>query len=450
MRIIGIDLGTSSIEAILYQTDSSNLSGGVILNSKTAVNHTQMEGDSPSEDLQNGEQIVFVARKMIDSLIDESDEKIDAIALTGQMHGILYIDSYGKAISPLITWRDQRGTLPSPGNSSGESLAQEMSRLSGYPCSTGFGLTTHFANLKKQTVPSQASSIATIADYTAMTLSGFRRPKMDPTNAASLGVFQVKTGEFDFTAINRAGIDPAILPKVIPFGPIGEYREIPLFTPIGDNQAGYYGAVMSRQATIHLMVGTSAQVSFYSQNYLTVEGLETRPFPGRGFLLVGAALMGGSLWALLAHFFEEILSACGNDTLSRDQLYNVIEKLALAGFEKQDFWKIETTFAGTRQAPNQTGSIAGIRNQNFHPTSLAAGIVAGLVEELYQFYGRLPESIRLRQINLIGSGNGLLKNQVLRHAIEKRFGMTLILSDSPAMGAIGAVRLAEEYLTANR
>ena len=37
---------------------------------------------------------------------------ITAIGLTGQMHGIVYLDKDGNPVSPLYTWQDGRGNLP--------------------------------------------------------------------------------------------------------------------------------------------------------------------------------------------------------------------------------------------------------------------------------------------------------------------------------------------------
>ena len=37
---------------------------------------------------------------------------IERIGVTGQMHGILYLDGEGNAVSPLYTWQDARGDAP--------------------------------------------------------------------------------------------------------------------------------------------------------------------------------------------------------------------------------------------------------------------------------------------------------------------------------------------------
>ena len=40
---------------------------------------------------------------MLDDFLDEYPE-VEKIGLTGQMHGIVYIDKEGTCVSPLYTW----------------------------------------------------------------------------------------------------------------------------------------------------------------------------------------------------------------------------------------------------------------------------------------------------------------------------------------------------------
>ena len=46
------------------------------------------------------------------TISDFITEDIAVIGITGQMHGIVYTDCNGMAISPLYTWQDGRGNLP--------------------------------------------------------------------------------------------------------------------------------------------------------------------------------------------------------------------------------------------------------------------------------------------------------------------------------------------------
>ena len=104
MKAIGIDLGTTSISGILYDVSSKNLIKSLSKNSNAFI-----PTDNPWEKIQNAEKIIGVATEIINELVDTD---VAVIGVTGQMHGIVYYDNNGLAVSPLYTWQDGRGDLP--------------------------------------------------------------------------------------------------------------------------------------------------------------------------------------------------------------------------------------------------------------------------------------------------------------------------------------------------
>lgn len=71
----------------------------------------------------------------------------------------------------------------------GMSYAAYLSKQTGFPLSTGFGLVTHYYNKVNSLVPQNAVKLCTIMDYTAIRLTGKCEPLVDCSNAASLGFF---------------------------------------------------------------------------------------------------------------------------------------------------------------------------------------------------------------------------------------------------------------------
>ena len=93
MRAIGLDLGTTSICGILMDART-----GAVLRSRTEASHAFIAGKHPWESLQSPERIIALA---MDILEDLWCADVCAIGVTGQMHGIVYTDRTGKAVSPL-------------------------------------------------------------------------------------------------------------------------------------------------------------------------------------------------------------------------------------------------------------------------------------------------------------------------------------------------------------
>ena len=62
-----------------------------------------------------------------------------------------------------------------------------------------------------------------------------------------------------------------------------------------------------------------------------------------------------------------------------------MKKLLELQTEKDDIWKVRTTFAGTRTDPEASGSITGIRTDNFHPAAMIRGVLDGMAKNCMNF-----------------------------------------------------------------
>ena len=137
MKILGIDIGTTTITALLLDTETKS-----VIKSCTLKNDSFIEGKS-FEKLQDPHKIIETVKSAIKDVI--ADNSPDAIGITGQMHGILYLNKDNKPCSPLMIWQDERGNEV---YSDSETYAQYLTRVTEIKVASGFGLTTHFYNIK--------------------------------------------------------------------------------------------------------------------------------------------------------------------------------------------------------------------------------------------------------------------------------------------------------------
>ncbi|MGM9588299.1 MAG: sedoheptulokinase [Candidatus Limivicinus sp.] len=437
MKTLGLDIGTTSISAVIFQEKTG------VLEAKTIANGTFLPSKS-WERLQDPAAIWQKAFRVVSELLLRHPD-VQAIGVTGQMHGIVYLDTDGEAVSCLYTWQDGRGDLPFEETSS---WAEHLSAVSGYPLSTGYGMATHFYNLHHGLVPENAVCLCTIGDYIAMKLAGLTRPRIEPTNGASLGLFHLGKCCFDPGALLRAEIDEAILPEIVKTPLLGTGAlGIPVYAAIGDNQAAFLGAVGDRQDALLVNVGTGSQVAVYSSEYMSVSGLETRPFPDGGWLLVGASLCGGRSYALLESFFRQTVKMV---TGSEQSAYAAMDRVLAEAGNVEDVPCTTTTFQGTRQDANLRGSICGISIDNFTPTHLMHSFMNGMAQELYGMYRSFLDAGGSAPETIIGSGNGLRKNVHLCRIFEAVFGCPLILSSCEEEAACGAAMYAARHENTRR
>ncbi|WP_214228329.1 FGGY family carbohydrate kinase [Pedobacter sp. B4-66] len=429
MHFVGIDIGTSSISGVAYNYENKEVE------SITRDNDSNLPSPKSWEKIQAPGRIMEQVQEI---LADFSSRypNIKGIGLTGQMHGILYVNHEGDAISPLYTWQDGRGNQSYLED---KTYASFLSELTGYDLASGYGLTTHFFNSINDLVPKEAKKISTIMDYVVMKLANKKTPLTDYSNGASLGFFDLEKLEFDHAAIEKANIDCKLLPELTQSTTCCGYFEdrIPIYSAIGDNQAAFLGSVKDLHKSIHITVGTSSQISVYSEHFLNVQTLDTRPFPGGGYLLVGAALSGGQAFAMLKTFFEKTLEKFAAKIPLGLDIYQIMTDIGYKD-NSNDLPVVETLFNGARFTSQKRGHIENISFDNFTPENLILGFLKGISLELFNFYQHLPSEIKNEKHVIIGSGNALKRNPLLCSAFEEQFKTQLICSNYQEEAAFGA------------
>ena len=405
MQAIGIDIGTTSICGIVIDTET-----GACIQSITKDSNAFLSPSAPWEKIQSAETIVTIAKDILHALISP---ETCVIGVTGQMHGILYVDETGVCVSPLYTWQDGRGNQPYRDTTYAEFLG----------CNSGYGCVTDFYNKENGLVPPSACCFCTIHDYFVMALCGLKRPLVHTSDAASFGLFDLKTKEFQY---------PTAFTVADGYHIAGTYHNIPVSVAIGDNQASVLSTLSSNDDLL-VNVGTGSQVSVICDDIVTGIGIETRPFFDGKYLAVGAALCGGRAYATLKDFYKAILSPIAE--ADDKAVYALMSQMLQ---EDGPALTVDTRFEGTRADKTIRGSIQNISTANFTPAALTKGVLAGMVTELYDMYLVMGKTIT----GIVGSGNGIRKNEALANTVSRIFGCPLKIPYHTEEAAFGAALYA--------
>ena len=409
MNFIGIDIGTTSICGIVFNAENKT-----IIKSKTLQNRSFILTENAYEKIQNTEIIMSSVYEILDELIEFGAE---AIGFSGQMHGIVYTDLNGDAVSPLYIWQDERAAKE---YQNGKSYAEHLG------CFAGYGLATDFYNEKNGLIPENASYLCTVADYAVMKLCGLKKPVTHITNAASLGCFDLKNNCFT--------VENARLPEVTTdFKTVGNYNGIPVCVALGDNQASFIGSVSDAEAAL-INIGTGSQISWLTDTLIDSESVENRPFDGKHYLAAGCALCGGRAFAMVEKLFREIANlVCDKEF---DSVYPVINKLLET--KNETTLSADCRFCGTRKDPSVRGGISGISEDNFTASDIALSVLIGMADELYQMFKNSGK----KASKLVGSGNGIRKNAALQTVIEDMFDCGMIFPLFEEEASFGAALAA--------
>lgn len=427
--VLGLDIGTSSLSLAVID-DKGN-----VLDTFNITNDAKTE----RRGVQDAENILTRTLALID-VAERTYKNVRAVGIAGQMHGIVYLDSEGNAVSPLYTWQFNEDD--------GTSRIQAR-QITGMDVPEGYGLITHYYLTEKGEVPENAAKLCTIMDYICLKLTGGNSPVIHPTNAASLGFYDIKNNCFFIEKLKKLGIDASLLPRCTVNGGIGEYKGAKVYVPIGDHQASFLSvsAECGAEKCVLINFGTGSQITIAgraeaAQRYNAEEGIELRPFFDGLYLKSYSALCGGYAYALAERFIRSIVyAACGDDS----EQYELMARLAMEDVQKKPPI-VCTAFCGTRYDGSITGSVTGITPDNFTPGLLLRGIMRGMVQELYDAYEKMSA---LENMRIFASGNAIRKNKLLKAAVCDIFASDPEVLPDAEEAAVGAALFAMRLFNGN-
>jgi len=436
--VISLDIGTSKLAALALSCKSLR---PVAICSQ--VNDTEIKelpaGYHEQDPLRSRALCLGLLQKLLSEREVRADEVV-GIGITGQMHGVLLVNSDLEPQSNLITWRDQR--------TQNSEFRTRHSKRTGSPLHAGYGGAT-LRWLAKNGKLSESATALTIADYVAAHLTGVIAT--EATHAASWGIFNLQEGVWDAELVDRLGIRKDVLPTVLSTArPLGNIRsalaqqlglgpDVQVCSPLGDNQAGIIGAAGFADNAAVLNLGTGGQISFPQNDYKFVETLETRPMPFGGFILVGASLCGGWAYKYLQKFIQAAVKEFAGTPPGDEEIYSRMNSIAAQAPQGASGISVDTRFSGTRLEPNIRGSINGIGAENFTPANLTRGFVEGMIRELAE----MASKAGIKDFKkIIAGGNAVRKNPVVSEVIESIFGLPCYISSSREEAALGAAYAA--------
>lgn len=434
---LGLDIGTGKVAAVIAD------SAGFVL-SAVSLPHQAAVPQKAGRAEQDPEKIWTVMKNAILGLPHELRCNVVSVGVTGQMHGILFLDAKGNPASNLITWQDGR-CLEEP------EFLQTLNSKTKHALRSGFGCATLAWMARHQQIPVNAVSSGTIHDWAVTRICGQARPVTDPTDAASWGCFDLPTSVWDMSAIKALDIPQNMLPEICPCGSLGGRLSaesaklfglpegIPVAVAIGDNQASLLATLRDPEHELALTLGTGGQVSaVLPQGALLPANsakFECRPYPGGRSAVVAAVLSGGSAWEWLADTADAWLRDLGAPPCPQDDIYRRLNELGLSSETEFD---VSPVFSGERFDPGLRGKISGLSSAGLKLGPLSRGLARGIFTNMR---GMIPADVLAGRMRLVGSGNALRKNELLRHMAQQVFGMPLHIPDSREEAAAGAAIL---------
>jgi len=263
--ILALDLGSSSVRALLYDAHGDQLE-----DSETQIAH-QLR--STSDGGSEGDAIALF--DMVCSCIDgvlawagDHATDIGAVATSSFWHSLLALDGSGAPLSPVLMWSDKRSGPDVPALTA--HIAPEVlhQRTGCRPHSSYWPAKLLWFQRTRGVVWSDVALWTSFADYVALRLTGANRTSV--SMASGTGMLDVTESVWDPEVLYAVGVEKSVMPELTdrdqPLPPLltefasrwKALANIPWYPAIGDGAAANIGAGCIGADRIAITVGTSA------------------------------------------------------------------------------------------------------------------------------------------------------------------------------------------------
>ncbi len=260
--VLAIDLGTSSVKTLIVDLR------GEIIGRGGATYPTQHP--SPGFDEQEVDdwlEATITATSAARRFAPDVD--IHAVSVTGQMHGTVLLDEQNQPLGRAIVWSDLRAADDL--DALERAMPSDLRSRIGGPLATGYQIASlHWLRQHRRREWSRIRKVLLPKDALVLLLTGIAAT--DPSDAASTGLLDAKTGQWDTAILDEMGINPDWLPPILPSGtPIiplasdaAEALGIPAGIPVvvagGDAPVAAVGAGVTSGRSALVVLSTGAQI----------------------------------------------------------------------------------------------------------------------------------------------------------------------------------------------
>jgi len=263
---LGLDVGTSATKALLV--DGTGDVAGVA----ASAHETHTPGPLWSE--QDPADWWTAAQESIRTVLDESDtapEAVDAVGLTGQMHGLVLLDERGEVLRPAILWNDQRTAAECDAMRAALGGKERLVRMTGNDALPGFTAPKLlWVREHEPDVWSRAAQALLPKDYVRYRLTG--RYATDKAGAAGTILFDLDARDWSADVLDALDLNADWLPPPHESTDVtgevaagaaaatGLAEGTPVVAGGGDQSAAAVGTGAVEESVVSISLGTSGVV----------------------------------------------------------------------------------------------------------------------------------------------------------------------------------------------
>jgi gluconokinase len=414
-RVLSLDVGTSSVRARLYGPDGLHVEG--------VEAHTKYTGESGRFGEFDPDGLVDATRAAIEEARAGTGGEVDAVAASCFWHSLLAVDSQGKPLTPVLTWRDTRSAAEA------DELAarlgwDELHARTGCPPHTSYWpAKLLWLSRNEPEAFRSADRFLSFSDYLYGQLVGSTATSL--SMASGTGLLDLADIRWDEELLAALELSLDRLPELSD-EPAGASE--PWFPALGDGACSNLGVDCVTRERAALMIGTSGafRTAYQSDEPKPRPGLFLYRLDDRRLVEGGSVSDGGNLRDWLERTLA-LSGPVGLDGAPADG--HGLTFLTLLGGERSPGWNSRAR-----------GAVTGLTFAT-EPRDIAQAALEGAAYRFAEIADLMPE---VQEI--VGTGAGLLKNPAWAHVIADVLGKPILLSGIEEGSARGAAVFVLERL----
>jgi xylulokinase len=436
--LLGIDLGTSSVKAVVIDERGNLLARG----SAEYPIHTPHAGWAEQDTRDWWNATLSAVRQAVQGL----EGRIAALGLSGQMHGTVLLDENDTAPDPAVIWADQRsaGEVLEFSRVVGEDL---LARVAGTAPAAGFmGPTLLWMKRNQPRRLERARSVLLPKDYLRLRMTGVTAT--EASDASSTALFDVKRRSWSSLIIKKLGLPESLFPRVLESaqvagklrkeqaGELGLPAGLPVVAGCADQAAQAVGNGLLEPGRGSVTIGSGGQIFQSLRAPVVNRELNLHVFchaPENRWYVMGAMLTAG----LSFRWFRDLIGLT-----ARPDAYDYLSQAASEISPGAEGLLFLPYLAGERSPhmdPGARGAFVGctMRHGMAH---MARAIMEGVAFALRQVMDAMAV-LEVPFKELMAAGNGL-ESPVWRQIVSDVLGKPLTLSREREQTGRGAAMIA--------
>jgi xylulokinase len=258
--LLGLDLGTSSVKALLLSEDGGSVGEGSA--------SYPVRSPRPGWAESSGEDWWNAVVEATETAVGLRGAQVAALGLSGQMHGVVLADDHGRPLRPAVLWADAR---------SGEQLSayrgldEDAKRRLANPPAVGMaGPSLLWLRDHEPGVYASARCALQPKDWLRLRLTG--EVAAEPSDASATLLYDLESDDWAYPVVEALDLRPDLLAPLIASadvagtlaaeaaGDLGLRAGLPVAAGAADTAAAMLGGGLLRPGFVQLTVGTGGQI----------------------------------------------------------------------------------------------------------------------------------------------------------------------------------------------